>query len=219
MLVECSFVSAISHFPPDSFAKCPQTTALLLGLAGKMMKKLRQDQITLVFSVSTGLPSQAALSQWGKLGSSELWQCLCDARPVGQQASHSQLFVSTSSPPSCSLLSYWLSVQRRKACLSRWRVSKKGKRAGRCLTLPCRSSANKTTDRYLHAASAPHRLSPAHTCAVYSVAHSSRYYSCFVKIRDKCSQLFKLWCFKLASSSWLNFCWTIYESSHRIIMR
>lgn len=48
----------------------------------------------------------------------------------------SRLFVCTSSPLSCSLLMYWLSVQRRKACLSRWRVSKKGRQPIHCLTLP-----------------------------------------------------------------------------------
>lgn len=43
---------------------------------------------------------------------------------------------TTSSPLSCSLLMYRLSVQRRKACLSRWRVSKKGRQPIRCPSLP-----------------------------------------------------------------------------------
>lgn len=74
---------------------------------------------------------------------------------------------------------HWLSVQRRKACLSRWRVSKKGEQPVHCLTLPCDNPANKTTDRYLHAASAPKLQSPAQKCAAYSVAHSSCCYSWF----------------------------------------
>lgn len=42
----------------------------------------------------------------------------------------------TSSPLSCSLLMYRLSVQRRKACLLRWGVSKKGRQPVRCPSLP-----------------------------------------------------------------------------------
>ena len=48
----------------------------------------------------------------------------------------SLLSVRTSSPLSCSLLMYRLSVQRRKACLLRWRVSKKGRQPVRCPSLP-----------------------------------------------------------------------------------
>lgn len=48
----------------------------------------------------------------------------------------SLLSVCTSSPLSCSLLMYRLSVQRRKACLLRWRVSKKGRQPIRCPSLP-----------------------------------------------------------------------------------
>ena len=48
----------------------------------------------------------------------------------------SRLSVRTSSPLSCSLLMYRLSVQRRKACLLRWRVSKKGRQPVRCPSLP-----------------------------------------------------------------------------------
>lgn len=47
----------------------------------------------------------------------------------------SLLSVRTSSPLSCSLLMYRLSVQRRKACLLRWRVSKKGRQPVRCPSL------------------------------------------------------------------------------------
>lgn len=48
----------------------------------------------------------------------------------------SLLSVHTSSPLSCSLLMYRLSVQKRKACLLRWRVLKKGRHPVRCPTLP-----------------------------------------------------------------------------------
>lgn len=48
----------------------------------------------------------------------------------------SLLSVRTSSPLSCSLLMYRLSVQKRKACLLRWRVSKKGRQPVRCPSLP-----------------------------------------------------------------------------------
>lgn len=48
----------------------------------------------------------------------------------------SLLSVCTSSPLSCPLLMHRLSVQRRKACLSRWRVSKKGRQPIRCPSLP-----------------------------------------------------------------------------------
>ena len=53
----------------------------------------------------------------------------------------SLLSVRTSSPLSCSLLMYRLSVQKRKACLLRWRVSKKGRQPVRCPSLPVLQSS------------------------------------------------------------------------------
>ena len=73
----------------------------------------------------------------------------------------SLLSVRTSSPLSCSLLMYRLSVQRRKACLLRWRVSKKGIQPVRCPSLPLLQSADKTTDPYLRAESALHHAKRA----------------------------------------------------------
>lgn len=48
----------------------------------------------------------------------------------------SRLAVHASSLLSCSLLMYRFSVQQRKACLLRWRVSKKGSEAVRCPSHP-----------------------------------------------------------------------------------
>lgn len=58
------------------------------------------------------------------------------------------LTVRTSSPLCCSLLMHRLSVQRRKACLLRWRVSKKGTQPVHCPSLP-HSQSSRQNNRSL----------------------------------------------------------------------